>query len=291
MDETLLLAHLPLRFSHHRELNSIKSLSNAPTASDLSYLLSQKLMSNRDAWLTINHALKCAELTFKNAKKNGIHWVSFWSESYPHRLRLIDYPPWHLFFKGNLPLAHPTLAVVGTRKPNHYGVELLSSFIPYLTTYPLQLISGLAYGVDSLSHLYACQAGIPNFAVLGSGVDVIYPAEHVDLARKILEGGGGVLSEFPPGTPPLASHFPRRNRIISGLADVVWIVQGAAKSGSLHTAKYALDQNRTIAVCPGDVFSELSDLPHALLQDGAHPIVRPNDLDMLLSGIKERITH
>lgn len=292
MDYSLILSHLPDRFSRHRALDLFKEAKEPPTPAALAHALCENGCNARDTWAAINTACRLAESTQSHLPKLGIFAVNFWSLNYPAILRWYDNPPWMIFWRGELPVARPTLAVVGSRKPNLYGEELLASFIPQLMTRPLQIISGLAYGVDSLAHFHALQSGIPNFAVLGCGLDQIYPAGHFDLAQQIIRSGGGLLSEYPPGTEPLPYHFPKRNRIISALADVLWIVQGTAKSGSLHTVKHGLDQGKTIATTPGDVFSELSQLPNRLAMDGAQMVTSPSDLDLLLENSRQaRLTH
>lgn len=291
MDNSLALCHLPTRFTYHEALRFIRELGRAPFPAEIAEGLRATGLAAREAWSAVNEAQGRAETTRGRLLRQGVKVIDYWAEHYPRALRLIEYPPWNLFFIGQLPLPVPTLAIVGTRRPDAYGTGVLEATIPYLKTSPLQIVSGLAHGVDALAHAHACDRALPNFAILGTGLDVLYPADHGDLARRILETGGGLLSEFPPGTPPRPRNFPWRNRIISGLADVTWIVQGTSHSGSLHTAVHAGKQAKLIAATPGSVFSELSDLPNRLLFDGAHPVLRPGDLDLLLSGSTAIVTH
>lgn len=282
MENSLVLSHLPGRYSHHEALKFLKERDDVPAILEIADALCAAGVPVTLAWNMLDSARRAAGLTTRVLGRFDIHAVDFWSAHYPLPLRTLERPPWVLFFRGQLPSRIPTLAIVGTRRPNGYGIEVLCSTVPKLKTDPLQIVSGLAYGIDSAAHFYACETGIRNFAVLGSGIDVLYPPDHAELAHRIVSGGGGLLSEFPPGTRPLTGNFPRRNRIISGLADVIWVVQGAAKSGSLHTVKHALDLGKTVATTPGDIFSELSELPHRLLFEGAHSVTRPDDLDLLL---------
>lgn len=281
MDNSLVLSHLPWSFAYNHELEFLKRRSGAPEPAELADLFQKRGVEARLAWETIHTARRMSEAT-ANRLGRDISAASFWSEQYPRALREIPSPPWNIFYLGELPAPEPTLAVVGSRKPDSYGSRLVAEFLTRLATRPLQLVSGLAYGIDSLAHLRSCDAGIRNFAVMGSGADVIYPSAHCALAERILAGGGGILSELPPGTPPAPMHFPRRNRIISGLADVVWVVQGAALSGSYHTARHALNQGKTVAACPCDIFSDLSQIPNRLIFEGAQILLRPQDLDSLL---------
>ena len=285
MDNSFILSHLPQRLTSSDEVAKLCNESSPPTAAAIAEAIAESgRASVAEAWLRIQDAQHAAEQTLQSLKRHRISAVGFWSNEYPNRLRFIPHPPWTLFFIGALPQELPTLAVVGSRYPNNYGEEVLGRTVPKLATRPLQIVSGLAYGVDSLAHFHACESKIPNFAVLGCGVDVLYPPGHEELAQRILDSGGGILSEYPPETQPRAWNFPRRNRIISGLANLVWIVQGSIKSGSLHTAKHALAQDKIVAATPGEVFSELSELPNRLIYDGAFPVHSAEDIDLLLSG-------
>lgn len=293
MDNSFILCHLPPKYTHNEALEFIKLRTEPPAASEIAKALIDAGAEHREIWIALDEARRQAEVTAKTLRElKDVFAVDYWSRHYPSSLRWIDRFPWVLFHKGKLPNdSVATLAVVGTRRPDRYGREVVRSILPYIKTRPLHVVSGLAYGVDALAHQYSCDCKIPNFAVLGCGIDQIYPPEHLPLAERIIELKGGILSEFPPGTPALPPHFPRRNRIISGLADVVWVVQGTGKSGSLHTVKHALQQSRTVVTTPGDIFSELSEVPHRLLIDGAFPIVRAADLDQLLTSAQATITH
>lgn len=281
-EHCFLLSHLPESLTYHPILSSIKRLSAPPSSKDIEEVLSEQGVEKTKIDKFISRAQWQAEETASKVFKLKISVVHYWDPLYPQRLKEIPDAPWVLYYIGKLPEEITTLAVVGTRNPSSYGAQLLAQIIPYLKTRPLQIVSGLAFGIDALAHEYSCRCDIPNFAVLGSGLDLLYPAEHIELAQTILLKKGGLISEFPPGTEPFARNFPRRNRIISGFSNVVWIVQGAAKSGTLHTATHALSQGKTIAACPGDVFHELSQVPNRLIFDGAHCILQPSDLDHLL---------
>jgi DNA processing protein len=140
------------------------------------------------------------------------------------------------------------------------------------------VISGLARGIDAAAHHGVCTVGGQGVAVLGSGIDVIYPPEHADLADALLAGGGGILSEYPPGTPPAPFRFPARNRLIAGLSRVVVVVEAALTGGALITARLALDQGKEVLAVPGDIDRTTSQGCNLLIRDGAHPVLDPEDL-------------
>jgi DNA processing protein len=289
MINKLFFSHLPRSIAFHPSLNIFKENKNEISPSEIAQTLIANGKNPEQIWNNLNTALIQAQKTERFIRTHKINFVDFWSDFYPTRLRQIENPPWNLFYIGNLPDNFtPTLAVVGTRRPNKYGHELTTTFLSEIKTRPIQLISGLAYGIDAIAHQISCSKQIPNFAVFGCGLDQIYPPEHAALALQILEQNGGLISEYPPGMPPLAHHFPQRNRIISALADVVWVVQGTAKSGSYHTAQFAVAQEKILSTSPGDVFSELSEVPHKLLLNGAHLISKSMDLDVLLEISKVR---
>lgn len=196
---------------------------------------------------------------------------------YPEHLAELPDAPDLLFVRGCLP-ARPGVAVVGTRRCTTYGRRLADQYGRAIAAAGWPIISGLARGVDGATHRGMVAAGGVGAAVLGSGIDVIYPREHRDLAREIVALGGGIVSESPPGTPPEAWRFPPRNRIISGLAAVVVIVEATVKGGALITAEAALGQGRQVFVVPGDVGRASSEGCNLLIRDGAHPVLGPDDL-------------
>ena len=188
---------------------------------------------------------------------------------YPAALRAIADPPQTLYVRGRLVEAdRMAVAVVGARRASPYGVAVAEWLGRELARNGVTVVSGLARGIDAAAHRGALQGGGRTIAVLGCGVDIIYPPEHGRLVAQIT-GAGAVLSEYPPGTPPLKHQFPRRNRLISGLALGVVVVEGREDSGALITADCALDQGREVFAVPGPVFAQTSVLPHRLLQQGA----------------------
>ena len=197
-----------------------------------------------------------------------------WHEpEYPARLRQIHDMPPVIYVKGTLkPEDEISLAVVGTRKATTYGREVTREFVRDLVPAGLTIASGLALGIDSVAHHAALQAGGRTIAVLGSGVDIIYPTKNVDLSREIADNGA-LISDYPIGIPPLKEHFPRRNRIMSGISLGTLVIEGAEKSGALITARQALDQNREVFAVPGSALAERSRGPNLLIQRGEAKLV------------------
>ena len=197
------------------------------------------------------------------------HLLTFHDPGYPHLLREIPDPPPLLFVHGNADaLATSQLAVVGSRNPTPAGRETAHDFAAHLAAAGLTISSGLAVGIDAASHRGALDAGGVTLAVTGTGLDRVYPAQHADLAREIT-ARGALISEFPPGTPARPEHFPRRNRLISGLSLGVLVVEAAVHSGSLITARHALEQGREVFAIPGSIHNPLARGCHALIRQGA----------------------
>lgn len=204
--------------------------------------------------------------------------LMFWQEEYPAYLAQIYDPPPLLFVRGDPAwLNSACLAVVGTRTPSLYGREITRELTVGIAAAGYTVVSGLARGVDSLAHKTALDTGAPTVAVLGSGVDTIYPRENEDLVGRIL-GRGAVISEYPMGAPPEARNFPRRNRLISGLSRGVLVVEAGLKSGALITAEYAADQDREVFAVPGDVARGLSHGTNRLIQQGAKLVQSVEDI-------------
>ncbi len=209
-------------------------------------------------------------------------------EDFPVLLREMAHPPPRLFIKGDpksLFEGFP-LALVGTRRPSGYGLRAAHHFSRELVQAGVTLVSGLARGIDAVAHQAAVLAGRPTVAVLGHGLDRIYPLQNKTLAEEILAVGGCLVSEYPPGVGPQPFHFPRRNRILSGLCHGTLVVEAGRKSGSLITARHALDQNREVFVVPGPYFEEGFSGSHWLLQQGAKLVVCVEEiLEEVLPGV------
>jgi DNA processing protein len=208
--------------------------------------------------------------------------------AYPRRLLTIyDYPP-VLYIRGQLTEAdEAAMAIVGSRRASPYGLKMAERFSIDLVRGGFTVVSGLARGVDSAAHRAALDAGGRTIAVLGSGIDVVYPAENRGLADRIA-ARGAVVSEFPPGTKPEAGHFPRRNRIISGISLGVLVIEARARSGALLTARYAADQGREVFAVPGSIDQPGSRGTHRLIQEGAKLVEDVEDIleELPPSGIQ-----
>ena len=203
------------------------------------------------------------------AGKAGARLVTYADDDYPPLLKQIPDPPLVLYLRGDVKiLAQHAVAIVGTRKPTAYGQSVAHRLAGDLAQRHLAVVSGLARGIDSAAHRGALEVHGTTLAVLGSGIDVIYPREHTKLFEKIIQTGA-VVSEFPMGTSPAPENFPIRNRIISGLALGVVVVEAAEYSGSLITARLATEQNREVFAVPGNITSAQSFGPNHLIKQGA----------------------
>lgn len=199
--------------------------------------------------------------------------------TYPRLLKEIPYPPPLLYVRGDVDvLQRPALAVVGTRRPTPYGLGAVPMLLTPVVRAGMTIVSGLALGIDGQAHRVAVEQRALTIAVLGSGLDIIYPPEHRQLAEDIVRCGGALISEFPLGARPERHHFPQRNRIISGLAKAVLLIEAGEKSGALITAKFAVDQNREVLVLPGPITSPQSVGPLNWLRLGATPVTSANDI-------------
>ena len=215
---------------------------------------------------------------FYKMQEHGIEFIPFFSKEYPPGLAEIPDPPFALFVKGTCPGAKKKAAIVGARGCSGYGEHYTREFAEVLAAAGVDIISGMAKGIDGTGQRAALNAGGKSYAVLGSGVDVCYPRDHIGLYMDIIEHGGGILSEFPPGTPPLAMNFPMRNRIISGLSDAVLVMEARVRSGSLITADMALEQGKDVYALPGPLDSPLSAGCNHLIQQGAGILLNPKNL-------------
>lgn len=215
---------------------------------------------------------------FKKMHERGIQFIPYFDDAYPERLREIPDYPYALYLKGKLPEKKiRTAAVIGARKCTPYGEKYAVDFARMLARCGVGVISGMARGVDGMGHRGVLMEKGYTLAVLGSGVDICYPKEHFGLYMDIQEQGGGILSEQPPGTPPLAQNFPARNRIISGMADVVLVMEAGEKSGSLITVDMALEQGKDVYALPGPVNSQLSCGCNRLIRQGAGILLSPQE--------------
>jgi DNA processing protein len=215
---------------------------------------------------------------WEKIESQGIKILTWQDESYPGRLKEIDQPPPVLYIRGEyLPDDLFAVAIVGTRRVTAYGRQITEEISSFLAANGITVISGLARGVDAIAHQSTLKAGGRTIAVLGSGVDKIYPPEHRGLAGQMMERGA-IISDYALGTPPDASNFPPRNRIISGLSLAVVVIEAGETSGALITAEFAAEQGREVFAVPGSILAPQSKGTNKLIQRGALPLLSMDDL-------------
>lgn len=196
----------------------------------------------------------------------------------------IDNIPKKLYYRGQLPTERrPSVAIVGSRKPTAYGREVTERLASTLARQGIVIISGLALGVDAIAHRSALEAGGTTIAVQANGLHRLYPSTNAHLGEEIIARGGAIISEYEPGTDPMQYRFLERNRIVSGLADIVIITEAAARSGTLNTAAHALAQGKEIFAVPGNITSPMSAGCNQLLRQGAQPLLAPEDILNILA--------
>ncbi len=229
-------------------------------------------------------ALARAETSLRRAEKDGVEIIFYTSKRFPTRLKLIADAPALLYYQGVADLNAPkTLALVGTRQSTEYGREQTERIVKGVVPHRPLIVSGLAYGIDILAHRAALAEGLPTVGVMATGLDIIYPAAHRKTAEKMRETGG-LLTEFPFGTPPDRYNFPARNRIIAGLADGTVVVEAAIKGGALITAELALSYDRDVLAVPGPLGSPASEGCNALIKNNKAALYQePRDLEQLLN--------
>jgi DNA processing protein len=235
-------------------------------------------------------ALADGEETLRRCERLGVAVLTAGEPGYPDILTTIPDPPLALYLRGRLTAAdEAAIAIVGSRRCSPYGLQMAERLATDLARRGATIVSGLARGIDAAAHRAALAASGRTLAVLGSGMDRLYPREHARLADRIVENGA-VISEHALGEPPLPEHFPRRNRIISGLSLGVVVVEASRASGSLITARLAGEQGREVFAVPGPVGSETSEGTHGLIQAGAKLVTGVADIiEELRPGVRERL--
>ncbi len=235
---------------------------------------------NKERALAVRKAAsdRYGELQLAKASAFGCEAISFWDSRYPAKLRNIPDPPILIFVKGKLEVLNKfAIAIVGTRVPTPYGRNITAKITRDLIESGMTIVSGLARGIDTIAHSETVKAGGHTIAVLGSGFDQLYPPENGKLATEICKNGA-VISELPFGAKPDAMNFPRRNRIISGLAAGTVVTEAGEKSGALITAYLAIEQNREVFAVPGSVFSPKNAGPNRLIKEGAKLVTSVDDI-------------
>lgn len=249
--------------------SSLRAVVGATAASSLADGPAPELLATTLAWL----------------EEPGHHLLVLGDEDYPRDLLQVPDPPTAIHAAGDLSLLNrPTLAIVGSRNATRQGEHDATEFARALSLSGYVIASGLAIGIDAAAHRGGLAGGSSTIAVLGTGLDRVYPAGNRDLAREIAERGA-LVSEFPLGTAPVAANFPRRNRIISGISQGVIVVEAALRSGSLTTARLALEQGREVFAIPGSIHSPLSKGCHWLIRQGAKLVESVDDVLAELRGL------
>ena len=229
-----------------------------------------------------------ARSQFELIRKHGVKIVTLWDKEYPKNLSRLYDPPAFLYTLGKIRDEDETaLAIVGTRSPTHYGIAITETLTRELVSNGFTIVSGLARGIDSAAHRTALRHGGRTLAVLGSGLDNIYPTENIRLARDITKHGA-VISDYPMQTNPDAVNFPGRNRLISGLSFGTIVVEAGNRSGALITAFYANDQNREVFAVPGPVTAKQSRGTHKLIKNGAKLVETVDDVLEELQGVMQK---
>lgn len=214
-----------------------------------------------------------------NLDKNKIKTIKLEDSTYPEKLKEIYNPPKTIYLIGNEKLLNQkSIAIIGCRECTRYGAENAYKFSYELAKENICVISGFAKGIDTYSHKGAVSAKGKTIAILGCGLDIIYPPENIELYKQILLQGGAIISEYPLGSKPEKYHFPERNRIISGLSSGVLVIEAKKKSGTMITVDFALEQGREVYAVPGNISSENSYGTNELIKEGATPVTSINDM-------------
>lgn len=233
-----------------------------------------------------------AEAHLEICNKNNVQFVHYFQEEYPQRLRNTQYPPFILFFSGNIDSINSgaIIAIVGTRRCTEYGKHATELFTKEFVNHDVAIASGLANGIDTYAHSYTVKNNGVTYAVVASGIDKISTNTAQYNADKIIDGGGAVLSEYRCGIGALTAYFPQRNRIVSGISDAVLVIESAIKGGALITAQFAFDQNRPLYAVPGNIFYDKNTGTNALIKKNMAAIAtHPHDIlnDLLIPIRKE----
>lgn len=251
--------------------------TSSPTSNDKnSSKLIQKLELARQKYKT---AFSIYENEIEQVENIGAKIITFWDNEYPQHLKNIYYPPLILYVLGDITENDSqSISIVGTRTATDYGKSLVTKFTASLVKQNISIVSGLARGIDSIAHKTAIKNNGRTLAIIGSGLDVIYPPENKKLFHDIIEQGA-IISEFPLGTKPDAQNFPKRNRIIAGISLGTLVIETRNNGGAMQTAKHALDQNKEVFAIPGNLTSEQSNGTNSLIQrNGAKLVTDPDDI-------------
>lgn len=252
------------------------------SAEELYYIDEKKLetfIEDKNVKSTIIKSIRDWQIDqeYEKLVRKNVRFISIFDKDYPERLKHITSWPYALYVKGELPKEDTlSIAIVGARKCSPYGAAMARDFAKELTENDIQIISGMALGIDGYAQKAALENGGKSFGVLGNGVDICYPRENFELYMQLTEKGG-LISEQPLGMQPFKNFFPARNRIISGLSDIILVIEAQEKSGSLITADLALEQGKDVYALPGNVTSGLSKGCHNLIKQGAGILLSPQE--------------
>lgn len=265
------------KWSLRRKLLTAEALYNIEETSKKGGRL-EKITEEERKIICASRKEKDWEREYQRSLGLGVRCITRMDEEFPEKLKELPGMPYALYVRGRMPDERKkTAAIVGARRCSPYGEKMTLEFAERLAGCGVQIISGMARGIDGAAHRGAENAGGETFAVLGCGPDICYPKEHRGLYEDLIKKGG-LISEYPPGTQPMAAHFPARNRIISGLSDVVLVMEAKEKSGSLITADMALEQGRDVYALPGPVNSVTSRGCNRLIRQGAGILLEPQEL-------------
>lgn len=256
-----------------------------------SYTKLEKLRRSSSSWEEAFNRLRLkrdVEKDWEIVEKVGLSLILFKNPAYPPLLKQIPFPPFGLYVKGKLRASARRVAIVGTRKATASGLDMARQLAKEICLAGAEVVSGLALGIDAAAHLGAVEVNRPTLAVLARGLDEIYPRQNTALAKKIIEQGGCLVSEYPPKTPALPRLFLERNRIVSGLSEAVLIVEAPKRSGTLSTARFSTEQNREVFVVPGSPRQIQYQGSLDLIKSGAQIITEASDvLDFLKIGYSQ----
>ncbi len=272
--------------SNPSNINNVSNITNTTNTSDVNDNIKINSITDVDI-LRICKSRK--EYSFDREKekldKQNIRFITVQDREYPNKLRHIYNPPYGIFVKGNIiDDSRPSVAIVGARNCTIYGKKMAEHFAGVLSLKGVSVVSGMARGIDTSAHKGALINNGDTYAILGCGVNICYPHENINIYTD-MQAKGGIISEYPPGSEPLKWHFPARNRIISGLSDVVIVVEAKERSGSLITVEYALEQGKDVYAIPGRIDDELSKGCNAIIKAGAGLLTSPDDVIEQLKSI------
>lgn len=277
--------HASLGYATNRTLKLVEHFGSAEKAFKAGFreAYSQGLIS--DALLKyaeVNWRPEYPERLYDFCTKNNVRVIINHYSNYPALLREISSPPPVLYVLGTMPVNKVSVAIVGSRQASPYGLKVSREFSEALAARGIAIISGGALGIDAAAHSGALAAEGTTAVILGSGINKFYPRQNAKIFHEIISRGGAVISEFAPGTEALARNFPRRNRIIVGMSNLVFVVEAAEKSGAMITAEMALKEGREICCVPGSIYSATSQGTNSLIRDGAQLVTCPEDVLGLL---------